>query len=233
MRKISLLILMMISLTSGIFAQSEVKAIKKIYDQFKKTHKTLILDQQYSLSAQGMDVISENKVFIKGNKKRVESKIQASGMPGEMEMKLIVNSDESWMYSPMRGLEKASDQNPVVQMSKRDYLSFPANAKYVKTEMLNDISYYVFLVSDGGTDSQIWYNKSTGAVQKIAVKSPQGDMILTVKKLKKLKDGFEIPASIEISVKEMMIGMIVINNIQENPEISDDLFDPKKLAPTE
>ena len=233
MRIISFSLLLMMSLTSAAVAQSELKSVKKVYDQFRKTHKTLIFDQQYSISAQGVEFISENKVFIKGSKKRIESKFQASGMPGEMQMKLIVNGDDSWMYSPMRGLEKASDQNPMVQMSKRDFLSFPSGAKFLKTDILNSVSCYVFSVSENGLDTQIWYNKTSGAVQKIMTQTPQGDMVLMIKKLKKLKDGFEIPANIEIMMNQMTVGMIVINNIQENPEISDELFDPQKLVPAE
>ncbi len=241
-----LLFVLCLFVTGNVFAitWAELKAqIEAKYGSFSDEVKDM--EMELEIESKGMEKMqgpgpSEVKMFRKGDKYRMESKMKmpaGSGMP-EMTNIIIYDGNALWSINQFAGKTKMSDD----ASTQGDQLSWwedmPENGKIIGSEKLENRDCYLVEAWDIDTSSV-----SGGEKDKIKGWIEKGTLLLIQSEFKGAKDetykavnsnfqkvkNWELPYITEISVGEELVTKTTIKSLKINKGLSDDLFDADKV----
>jgi len=186
------------------------------------------------------EVTTAMKVFQKGEKSRAELKMQ--GMPGGGElppamadMKIIVIRDgtKTWMISPMTGRMEIPEEQAKQYKNQwhcEDYI--PAEADLAGSETVSGRDCYVLVVKDvSSLYARLWIDKQALHPVKTEMK-PQDGKTMTVlfSDYKALAGDWRFPYKTEMYQDKTLVSTMVVQSVEVNKGVSDELFDPDKVA---
>jgi outer membrane lipoprotein-sorting protein len=241
-----LLIVLCLFVTGNVFAITwdELKTqIEAKYGGFSDEIKDM--EMVMEVESKGMEKMqgpgpSEVKMFRKGDKYRIESKMkmpEGSGMP-EMMNVMIFDGDALWSVNQFAGKTKISDD----ASTKGDQMSWwedmPTNGKIIGSEKIAGRDCYVVEAWDIDTSSV-----STGEKDKIKGWVEKGTLLLIQSEFKGTKDetfravnsnfqkvkNWELPYTTEIYSGGELVTKTTIKSLKINQGLSDDLFNADKV----
>ena len=242
---IKLLIMILVSLALGVSHAlaadwpSILKQGKAKYAKFEKEVKDMTIMQETKMVISEKDkkeMTSEMKILRKGEKFRMETKMQMPDMPeamGEMETVIIYDGEDLWMISSFLGKKKLSDEEAHEYQTERNWWDLISEkAKIVGTEKVDKRECYVVETKEEKEFpfTRIWLDKKSLDLIKGERKQPKEETMLWVHSdFKKVKGDWEMPYKTEIYTGEKLVSTSLVKSLEINKGLSDDLFDPDKV----
>ena len=219
---------------SSILEQAEAK-----YAKFEKEIKDMTIVQEMKVITPEGEMVSEIKMLKKGEKFRVETRMQVPETPdmpegmGGMETIIIYDGKDTWMISSFQGKKKLSGEEKKQYERERNWWELVSEkAKIVGTEKVDKRECYV-VEMEGGKESpftRLWLDKKNLDLTKAESKWPKGEtMVLIHSDFRKIKGDWEMPYKREIYMDGELMSTFLVKSIEINKGLSDDLFDPDKV----
>jgi outer membrane lipoprotein-sorting protein len=238
-----LLIMLCLFVTGNVFALTwdELKVkIEKKYAGFSDEVKDMeILMKTESKEMKEM-VPSEIKTFKKGDKLRIETKMnmpEGAGMPAEMGGMtniIIFDGTDLWMINTFTGKQKLpSDTYAGTKDQLNWWEDLPEKGEIVGSEKIGDRDCYIVETwNEKDKDDKIkgWVEKNTLLLIKMESKSSK-DKTFTVinSNFQKVKE-WELPYTTEVFTNGDLMTKTTIISFDINKGLSDDLFDADKVS---
>jgi len=219
---------------SSILEQTEAK-----YAKFENEVKDMTIVQEMKMVTPEEEMVSEIKMLKKGEKFRVETRMQAAettempeGMKG-METVIIYDGKDTWMISPFMGKKKLSGEEENQYQREKDWWKLVSEkAKIVGTEKVDKRECYVVEMEEGKESpfTRLWLDKKNLNLTKGESKGPKEETIVWIHSdFRKIKGDWEMPYKREIYMDGELMSTFLVKSIEINKGLSDDLFDPNKV----
>ncbi|TET05262.1 MAG: outer membrane lipoprotein-sorting protein [Candidatus Atribacteria bacterium] len=227
------------------FSQSLSDILRKAesnYKNFNQDFKDIAIVFDAKIYTPEGEMLSEMKLFLKGEKFRSEIVMQipeAAGMPEGMSSILVVvifDGQDAWMISPFMGKKKLTNVQAEEQMYYQTgmnwWKSISDKAKYIGIERINNRECYVLEIEAEGASlySRIWVDKNNLFLVQTEGKNDSGEtMRMIFSDFRKIKDNWELPYKTEGFMDEVQMMTILLKSFEINQGLSDDLFDVDKV----
>jgi len=227
------------------FSQSVSDILRKAesnYKNFNQDFKDIAIIFDAKIFTPEGEMLSEMKLFLKGEKFRSEIVMQipeAAGMPEGMSSILVVvifDGQDAWMISPFMGKKKLTNVQAEEQMYYQTgmnwWKSISDKAKYIGIERINNRECYVLEIETGGVSlySRIWVDKNNLFLVQTEGKNDSGQTIRMIfSDFRKIKNNWELPYKTEGFMDEGQMMTILLKSFEINQGLSDDLFDVDKV----
>ncbi len=219
---------------SNILKQAEAK-----YAKFENEVKDMTLVQEMKVVTPEGEMVSEIKMLKKGDKFRVETRMQAAettempeGMK-RMETVIIYDGKDTWMISPFMGKKKLSAEEEKQYQRERNWWKLVAEkAKIVGSEKVGERECYVVEMEEGGElpFTRLWLDKKNLNLTKGESKGPKGETIVWIHSdFRKIKDEWEMPYKTEMYADGKLMSTSLVKTLEINTGFSDDLFSPAEV----
>lgn len=245
-----LLIILCLFVTGNVFALTwdELKSqIEAKYGSFSDEVKDMQMVME--MENKGMEKTmgpgpSEVKMFRKGDKYRMESKMtlpKGTGMPegmGGMINIMIYDSECLWSVNQFAGKTKISDDAD----SKGDQMSWwedmPTNGKIIGSEKVGDRDCYIVeaweidtssVVAEGENKIKGWIEKETLLLIQSEFKGTKNKTFKAVNSNFQKVKKWELPYTTEVYVGGELVTKTTIKTLKINQGLSDDLFNADKV----
>jgi outer membrane lipoprotein-sorting protein len=223
---------------SSILEQAEAK-----YAKFEKEVKDMTIVQEMKMVTPEEEMVSEIKMLKKGEKFRVETRMQAAEtteMPEEMkgmETVIIYDGKDTWMISSFMGKKKLSPEEGKEYLTERNWWEWELElvsekGKIVGTEKVDKRECYVVEMEEEEESAftKLWFDKKNLALIKYEVNGPEGETIALIHSdFRKIKGDWEMPYKTEFYTDDKLMFTSLIKSLELNTGLSDDLFDPNKV----
>jgi len=214
---------------------SLLKKVKAKYADFEKKITDITIVQEMKMLAGEREFSSESKLFKKGNRFRMEAKIQAPGMPastGAVETVIIFDGEDTWMIAPVIGKTKLSDKEERQYQTEKDWWKFiPDEGKVIGSERAGKRNCFLIEFADGEDSpfDRIWLDKKSLVLVKAEGKMPEGQTMQWINSdFRKIKGGWEHAYKTEVYVDNNLLFRTTVKSLDVNKGLSDDLFNPAK-----
>ncbi|MBA7560061.1 outer membrane lipoprotein-sorting protein [Candidatus Atribacteria bacterium 1244-E10-H5-B2] len=227
------------------FSQSVSDILRKAesnYKNFNQDFKDIAIVFDAKIYTPEGEMLSEMKLFTKGEKFRSEIVMQipeAAGMPegmGSILVVVIFDGQDAWMISPFMGKKKLTNVQAEEQMYYQTgmnwWKSISDKAKYIGIERINNRECYVLEIETGGASlySRIWVDKNNLFLVQTEGKNDSGQTIRMIfSDFRKIKNNWELPYKTEGFMDEGQMMTILLKSFEINQGLSDDLFDVNKV----
>ena len=213
-----------------------IEEIKAKYREYEETIKDMVLLQETKTVVGDNVVTSEIKLMQKGDKFRMESKMQMpeapdmpEGMP-EMKTVMIYNGKDGWLISPFIGKKKMSSEEIRAQQTGNDWWRYALErASIVGAEKVNERECYILDMEkrENFFFSKLWIDKKSFVITKGEVEDEQGEKGLWVySDFRKMAGDLEMPYKTEVYMNGKFLFSIIVKSIEINKDLSDSLFSP-------
>ncbi len=243
-RKVSkcLLIVLCLFITGNIFALTwdDLKGkIEAKYGTFSDEIKDMeMVMESETKGVEGMEDAgpSEVKMFTKGDKYRMESKMnmpEGSGMPGSMESIMIFDGKDLWTINQFTGKQKLqmdAGASPNKRISWWDDL--PTKGKIIGSEKVGGKDCYIVETwNEENKDSKIkvWIDKMAFLLVQMEFEGGKGETFKMVNSNFKKVKKWELPYTFEVYSGGKLITKSTIKTLNINKGLSDELFDADKV----
>lgn len=235
-----LLVVFSLFLCSNVFALtwSNLKAqIGEKYAGFSSEVKDMEMTVEIESKGMKDKGPAESKMFMKGDKYRIETKINMPGgktPEGMQSVKSIIIFDgkDLWSINPFTGKQKLpSEENTPRRNQIMWWKDLPANGEVLGTEEVGESVCYVVQTWDDEKDSKIkgWIEKESLHLVKLKTEEKEGKTVTVLNSNFENLEDWEIPHTTEVFSGEERISKTVIKSIAANQGLSDDLFNPDKV----
>lgn len=227
------------------FSQSLSDILKKAennYKNFNQDFKDMAIVFDAKIYTPEGEMLSEMKLFLKGEKSRSETLMQfseAAGMPegmGSMLVVVIFDGQDTWMISPFIGKNKLTDVQAEEQMHYQTgmnwWKSISDKTKYVGIEKIEGRECYLMEleIERESPYKKIWVDKERLFLVQAEGDSSDGNKVRTTfSDFRKAKGSWELPYKIEVFVNEAQMMSVITKSLEINKGLSDDLFDADKI----
>ena len=212
------------------------------YKNFNQDFKDIAIVFDAKIYTPEGEMLSEMKLFLKGEKSRSEIVMQfpeAAGMPegmGSMLVVVIFDGQDTWMISSFAGKKKLTTEQAEEQMQYQTgmnwWRSISDKAKYIGIERINNRECYVLEIEAGGDSlySKIWVDKNNLFLVQTEGKNDSGEtMRMIFSDFRKIKDNWELAYKTEGFMDEVQTMTVLTKSLEINKGLSDDLFDVDKV----
>jgi len=206
------------------------------YKNFNQDFKDMAMVFDAKIHTPGGEMLSEMKLFTKGEKSRSEIVMQMPEGMGSMQTIIIFDGQDTWMISSFTGKQKLTTEQTEEQMQYQTgmnwWKSISDKAKYVGIERINNRECYVLEIETGGASlySRIWVDKNNLFLVQTEGKNDSGEtMRMIFSDFRKIKDNWELAYKTEGFMDEVQVMTILLKSFEINQELSDDLFDVDKV----
>nr|QNO54699.1 hypothetical protein PDBAIGND_00004 [Methanosarcinales archaeon ANME-1 ERB7] len=227
------------------FSQSLSDILRKAesnYKNFNQDFKDMSIVFDAKIYTPEGEMLSEMKLFLKGEKSRSEIVMQipeAAGMPegmGSMLVVVIFDGQDTWMISPFVGKNKLTDEQAEEQMHYQTGMNWwkfiSDKTKYVGIEKIGGRECYLLEleIERKSPYKKIWVDKD-----RLFLVQAEGDNIdgenvrTTFSDFRKTKSSWELPYKIEVFINEVQTMTVLTKSLEINKGLSDDLFDVNKV----
>lgn len=235
------LVVLFLFVTGNVFALTwdELKAkIEEKYEEFNSEIKDMQMVMQVESKGMPGQGPAESKMFVKGEKYRMESKMnmpEGSGMPAGMkEMKSIIIFDgkDTWAINPFTGKKKLPAQEGARSNQMVWWEDLPANGKIIGTEKVGEKDCYVVQTWDEEEDSKLkgWIDKENLTLVRLKYENEEGKTFTVVNSDFENLEDWQMPYTTKVLAGGEEVSKTVIKSIEINKGLSDDLFDPDKVS---
>ena len=227
------------------FSQSLSDILKKAesnYKNFNQDFKDMAMVFDAKIYTPEGEMITEMKLFTKGEKSRSETLMkfpESAGMPegmGSMLVIVISDGQDTWTISPFVGKKKLTTEQAEEQMQYQTgmnwWRSISDKANYIGIERINNRECYVLEIEAGGDSlySRIWVDKNNLFLVQTEGKNDSGEtMRMIFSDFRKIKGNWELPYKTEGFLDEVQMMTILLKSFEINQGLSDDLFDVEKV----
>ncbi len=221
---------------------SVLKEAKAKYAKFEKEVKDMTIVQEMKMVMSEKDkkeMTSEMKMLRKGEKYRMESKMQMPQSPdmpkgmGEMETIIIYDGKDTWMISSFLGKKKLSDKEEKHYQTEKNWWDLISEkAKIVGAEKVGKRECYVVETKEEKEFpfTRVWLDKKSLNLIRGERKEPKEETMVWVHSdFKKIKGDWEMPYKTEIYTGEKLVSTFLVKSLEINKGLSDELFDPNKV----
>jgi len=219
---------------SSILEQAEAK-----YAKFENEVKDMTIVQETKVITPEGEMVSEIKMLKKGEKFRMETRMQApetpempEGMAG-METVIIYDGKDTWMISPFLGKKKLSGEEEKQYRRERDWWKLVSEkAKIVGTEKVGERECYVVEMEEEKEFpfTRLWLDKKNLDLTKGESKGPKRETIVWINSdFTKIKGDWEMPYKTEIYADGKLMSTSLVKTLEINTGLSDDLFSPAEI----
>jgi len=214
--------------------QDVLKQVKSLQSRYKSEIKDMTWVQESKMTApNGGEMTHEMKLFKKGEKFRMESKMQGPQMPGGMETTVIFDGQDTWMISAFTGKKKLSGGQEKQYQAQRDWWGQVSDkASVVGSETVSGRDCYMVDVNDPQKSSftKMWVDKKSLNLIKGEMKNPKGETSSWVSSdFRKIKGDLEMPYKMEMFQNGKLMSASVVKSVEINKGLADDLFNPEKV----
>jgi len=213
-----------------------LKEVKAKYAKFEKEIKDMTIVQEMKITTEKAEITPQMKMMRKGEKFRMDTKMQMLDMPkemGAMETVVIYDGKDMWMISSFLGKKKLSDKEQKHYQTERNWWELISEkAKVVGTEKVGKRECYVVETKEEKEFpfTKIWLDKKSLNLIKGEHKEPKEKTMLWVHSdFKKIKGDWEMPYKTEIYTGDKLMTTSIVKSLEVNKGLSDDLFDPEKV----
>lgn len=214
---------------------SIIKDVKAKYDRFQEEIKDMVIDQDMKMIISGGEMTSEVKVFSKGKKFRMETKMNMPGtsMPQGMETVTIYDGMDTWMISPFTGKQKIQGNEGSQYQIERNWWDFISErAEIIGSENISGRECYVIKTEEGkkAPFTKMWLDKKNLVLVKVEFKGAgAGNMSLVYSEFRKIKGDWEIPYKSLMYSGNELFSTTNIKSLDINKGLSEDLFSADKV----
>lgn len=201
------------------------------YAKFENEVKDMTILQEMKVVTPEGEMVSEIKMLKKGEKFRMETRIQmpeAPEMPAGMETIIIYDGKDTWMISPFLGMKKLSGEEEKQYQKDRNWWKLVSEkAKIVGTEKVGERECYVVEIEQGAEYpfTRLWVDKKNLYLIKGESKGPKKETIIWIlSDFKKVKGTWEIPYKTETYADGKLVSTSLVKTLEINQGLSDDLF---------
>jgi outer membrane lipoprotein-sorting protein len=187
------------------------------------------------ITAEG-EMVSEIKMLKKGEKFKMETKIQAPEtpeMPAGMKTVIIYDGTDTWMVSYFMGRKKLSAEEGREYQKERNWRKLVSEkGKIVGTQKVGGRECYVVEMEEEGESpfTKLWLDKKNLDLTKGESKGPKGETIVWIHSdFRKLKGDWEMPYKMEMYVNDKLMSSSLVKSLEINQGLSDDLFSVAKV----
>jgi len=234
-KKVLLLGIMSLVLMVGqVLAQdlaSIVKQAEANYAKFENEVKDMTIVQETKVVTPEGEMTSETKMLKKGEKFRMETRIQAPEapeMPAGMETVIVYDGKDTWMISPFLGMKKLSaEEEKQYQKESNWWKLVSEKAKIVGTEKVGERECYVVEMEEGAEYpfTRLWLDKKNLYLTKGESKGPKKETIVWIlSDFRKIKGTWEMPYKSETYADGKLMSTSLVKTLEINQGLSDDLF---------
>jgi outer membrane lipoprotein-sorting protein len=212
---------------------------KEKYEQYRSEVQDEIVVQEMRTSTSTGEMISENTIYRKGGKMRIDTKMQMpeearnADMPQGMMSTVLYDGAGYWMVTPLTGKRKLGSHE-AQDYRTEEYLwdLIPDRARMVGSETMGERDCYIVELTAGEDEpsSKVWMDKKTHVVLVVESGTVKGqEDRLVSSDFRKVEGGWEIPYKTEIFRGKRLISTLVVKSREVNSDLADDLFDPEKM----
>jgi len=222
---------------SSILKQAQVK-----YAKFENEIKDMTIVQEMKVITPEGEMVSETKMLKKGEKFRMDTRMQApetSEMPEGMETVAIYDGKDTWMISSFMEKKKLSGEEKKQYEEERNWWRernwwelVSEKAKIVGTEKVDKRECYVVEMEEERESpfTKLWFDKKNLALIKYEVNGPKGETIALIQSdFRKIKGDWEMPYKTEFYTDGKLMSTSLVKSLEINKGVSDDLFDPNRV----
>jgi len=213
-----------------------LEEIKARYKEYEEKIKDMVLLQEAKTVMGDKAIISEIKLMQKGDKFRMENKMQMPDTPnmheGMPEMKTVVIYDgkDSWLIAPFIGKKRMSAEEIKKQHTGNNWWSHVLEkVTIVGTDMVGKRECYVLDIenTEKFPFNKLWIDKKSFVPTKGEMEGEQGETGLWVySDFRKIKGDLEMPYKTEVYMNSKLLFNIIVKSIEINKSLPDSLFDP-------
>jgi len=227
------------------FSQSLSDILKKAesnYKNFNQDFKDMAMVFDAKIYTPEGEMITEMKLFTKGEKSRSETLMkfpESAGMPegmGSMLVIVISDGQDTWMISPFVGKKKLTDEQAEEQMYSQTGMNWwkfiSDKTKYVGIEKIGGRECYLLEleIERESPYKRIWVDKNRLFIVQAEGDSSDGNKVRTTfSDFRKVKGSWELPYKIEVFINEVQTMAVLTKSLEINKGLSDDLFDVNKV----
>lgn len=182
----------------------------------------------------------ESKMFKKGGKFRIETKMPMPGMTGDqkdMQTIIIFDGKDTWMIAPFVGKQKLNTKESKRYDTERNWWELMnEKAKIVGSEKIDGRDCYIVegLEKEDMPFTKIWIDKKSFVLVKAESKSEEGGkLVIDYSDFKKLKGDWEMAYKTDVYDSGKLMSTSIIKSVEVNKGVSDELFDPNKVKDKE
>jgi outer membrane lipoprotein-sorting protein len=178
---------------------------------------------------------SEIKMFMKGEKYRIESKMNMPGgmMPemADMTTIFIFDGKDFWAINPVTGKQKLPPEANISDKNQMNWWKdMPEKGSIVGSEKIGDRDCYVVEAEDEDSSKiKGWIDKQGLLLVKVEQEANEGEKITILNSNFKKVKNWEIPYATEVFAGEKMMSKSIIKSVEIDKGLSDDLFDDDKI----
>ena len=227
------------------FSQSLSDILKKAesnYRNFNQDFKDMAMVFDAKIFTPEGEMLSEMKLFLKGEKSRSETLMkfpESAGMPEGMDSMLVVvisDGQDTWMISPFVGKKKLTTEQAEEQMHYQTGMNWwkfiSDKTKYVGIEKIEGRECYLLEleIERESPYKRIWVDKDRLFLVQAEGDSSDGNKVRTTfSDFRKAKGSWELPYKIEVFINEVQTMTVLTKFLEINKGLSDDLFDANKV----
>lgn len=228
---------MFFSISSPVRAASFLDEARDRAARYEKEVQDLTIEQEMTLSTPEGSMTQNAVARTKGNKFRLDSRMEISGsgiegMPA-METTVISNGNELWMISPMVGRKQLSPEEGLQYRRDSSFWKLLSNeAKVIREEKLGNYDCVVFEVSENGQPYLLWIEKGTyNLIQAEFSRGLEGRWTWWNSDFRKSAGEWQIPYRTEIFQNEKQVATTIVKSVNVNTGLSDAVFEPQLVTP--
>lgn len=240
-----LLLLLCLFITGNVFALTwdELKGkIEAKYGTFSDEIKDMeMIMESETKGIEGMEGAgpSEVKMYIKGDKYRMESKTsmpEGTGMPagmGDMTSIMIFDGKDAWTINQFTGKQKLPADAAASAKNRISWWEdLPTKGKIIGSEKIGDRDCYIVETWDEeNKENKIkgWVDKTSLLMIQMEFQGGKGETFKAVNSNFKKVEKWEMPYTMEVYSGGKLITKTNIKTLNINKGLSDDLFDADKV----
>ncbi len=210
-----------------------LKKIQKKYEMFDRDIKDMTMIQEIEAVTPQGKIITDMKVFKKGNMFRINVSMNIPGTPDGIENVVINDGKETWIISPFTGRKKL-DGNESMQYHTESnwWKSISEKGKITGNAKIAGRACYIveFEKSNDNPYGKLWLDKK----ELILIKgeseiAAEQDITWMYSNFKKMNKKWEIPYKTEVYSNDQLISTARMKSIEINKGIPATIFDPDKI----
>ncbi|NQT95400.1 MAG: outer membrane lipoprotein-sorting protein [Candidatus Omnitrophica bacterium] len=228
---------------AALDSEAILNGMKEKYADFYKEVQDITIVQEIEASSPGQDgnMSSEVTMFQKGDKVRMDTKMQMpedAKMPQGMqqvESTMIYDGETAWMIMPFMGKVKLPETEAFKhQASVNWWDKVLGNADVVGEEVIDGIGCYILKVRNRKTPpffNRIWISKKDFISVKAEMAGPNGTKNKMVfSDFRELGSNWKFPYRTETYVNDKLISKVTIRSVRINTGLADSIFNADAIA---
>jgi len=229
--------------SAALDSEGVLNQMKQKYGDIMDRFEDITISQEIELvsPAQGRAISSEMTMFQKGEKMRIDTKIdmpEGANMPSgmeQMESTIIYDGNNAWMIMPFMGKVKVPQAEAFKNQTGINWWEKVfGNADVVGEEEIDGKACYILKTRDKTKPpflSRLWVDKKDLVMVRAEMTGAKGATSqMRFSDFRRLEDDLKFPYYTETYMGNKLLSKVTVKSIEVNTGLSDNLFDPDTAA---